>query len=65
MREEFTGKQQEPLQKPKAYNIFFLVPQSRSNESPSLMLKGILIELLDGELKVKLETLRSELHHST
>lgn len=65
MREQFTGKKQELLQKPKVYNTF-LVPQSRSNESSSLMPKKvILIELLDGELQVKLENLRSELCHST
>lgn len=65
MREQFTGKKQELLQKPKVYNTF-LVPQSRSNESSSLMPKKvILIELLDSELQVKLENLRSELCHST
>lgn len=66
MREQFTGKKQELLQKPKVYNTFLLVPQSRSNESSSLMPKKvILIELLDSELQVKLENLRSELCHST
>lgn len=50
MREQFAGKKQE-LQKPKAYNTFLLVPQSRSNENSSLMPKKVtLIELLDGEL---------------
>lgn len=43
MREQFTGKQQELLQKPKAYNTFLLVPQSRSNESSSLMLKKVIL----------------------
>lgn len=42
MREQFTGKKQELLQKTKAYSTFLLVPQSRSIKSSSLMPKEVI-----------------------